>query len=626
MNDGYDGYDGQADDRYELVGYDESGGPVYRRLPPSPPAQGHSPQPPYQQQPPQHYGQQQQYGQQQYGQQQPYGAQPPHQEPQSYAGDQPYGRQPYGSGQQSYDQRSYDQQSYDQSAQGYGYDPYAQSTGTQPTVPAHDPYGHDTGTQAAVPAHDPYAELADTGRQEPVDPAGPGVRADEREPKVPGQSRRGPEEGAGEYRTEQFAFVEDPDEESEDVIDWLKFTESRTERREEAKRRGRNRRVALICVLVLALLGGSGYLWYAGKIPGLSADKDSEETAAAGPQNRDMIVVHLHNTKKRGTSTALLVNNTTTGRGSTVLLPNSLSVSGEDGSATTLAKSVDEDGSSGTSEAVDSLLGTRIEGTWRLDTPYLNNLVELVGDIEVDTDVDVPAEKAKKGDDPLVHKGEAQTLSGPMAVAYATYSAPGEKETAQLTRFGQVMQAVLRKLSSDTQGATVTVQSLAQILDPSLPERELGAFLAKLAERAKSGDYRTQLLPVERDGTLSRQTTDSVVKQVLGGKVSAPEKGEALRVGVRGGDEDSDGDGRGDIDSARVSLVNGGYTFVGGGRGPDAGSTSQVLYANEAHKQEAAEVAKTLGLPGRSVRKGEVPANADVLVVLGGDYTPPKSD
>ena len=33
-----------------------------------------------------------------------------------------------------------------------------------------------------------------------------------------------------------------------------------------------------------------------------------------------MIVVHLHNTKKGGTSTALLVDNTTTKQGTTVLL------------------------------------------------------------------------------------------------------------------------------------------------------------------------------------------------------------------------------------------------------------------------------------------------------------------
>lgn len=180
--------------------------------------------------------------------------------------------------------------------------------------------------------------------------------------------------------------------------------------------------VALIVVAVLVVVGGAGYLWSADMIPGLSGS-DEKKSVAAGAQQRDMIVVHLHDTKKGGTSTALLVDNATTEQGTTVLLPNSLAVAGDDGTTTTLGKSVEDDGRTGTRESIDTLLGTRITGTWRLDTPYLENLVELVGNIEVDTDTDVPG--AKKGESPLVNKGEGQTLSGQMAVAYATYRAPG---------------------------------------------------------------------------------------------------------------------------------------------------------------------------------------------------------
>ncbi len=329
-----------------------------------------------------------------------------------------------------------------------------------------------------------------------------------------------------------------------------------------------------------------------------------------------MIVVHLHDTKGGGTSTALLVNNATTGQGATVLLPNSLAVSDDEGSATTLGKSVDDDGSTGTRESIDTVLGTEVEGTWRLDTPFLNNLVELVGTIDVDTDADVPDPKAKKGEAPLVKKGEQQTLSGQMAVAYATYRAPGEDESAQLARFGQVMRGILRKLSSDPQGATTTVESLAQILDPSLKEKDLGTFLAKLAERAKGGDYKTTLLPVRSDGTLSEKAGDTVVKEVLGGAVKAPEQGAALRVGV----QNASGS-KGAAQDARVSLVNGGYAFVDAGTGAAARPTSQITYADEADKAQATEVAKTLGLPTSVVRKGRTAPNADVSVVLGQDYT-----
>ncbi|MFJ3665107.1 LCP family protein [Streptomyces sp. NPDC090106] len=519
------------------------------------------------------------------------------------------------------------QQAYDPYAQqqGYGYDPYAtggaqqpQQTGQYPQQ-AYDPYG----TQAAP--YDPYGQQTATGAQQHAQqqPAQPQVA--EQTAYIPQQAgpAEEPESPERDYQTGQFAFVEDPDGDSEDVIDWLNFTENRTERREEAKRRARSRLVALVVVLALTAVGGVGYLWYAGKLPGLSASDDkARTTTAAGAQNRDVIVVHLHNTKEGGTSTALLVNNTTTKQGTTVLIPNSLALSDDDGSTTTLAKSVEDDGSSGTRDAIDTVLGTEIEGTWRLDTPYLQNLVDIVGNIEVDTDADVPDPDAKKKKDAatLVHKGKSQTLSGKMAVAYATYRASGEAQNAQLERFGQVMQAVLRKMSSDAQGATVTVQTLAQILDPSLTDKDLGTFLAKLADRAKGGDYKTALLPVQGDGTLSAEASGSVVKDVLGGTAKSPDKDAAVRVSVQNASGVKD-----NTEKVRVVLLNGGFTFIEAGTASAAQSASKVVYTDAGDKENASEVAKTLGLPTSAVTKGKVTSNANVSVILGQDYEPSSS-
>ncbi|MFD7280310.1 LCP family protein [Streptomyces sp. NPDC059862] len=508
------------------------------------------------------------------------------------------------------------QQPYDPyTQQGYGYDPYA--TGQQQPVPPYDPYG--TGQQQPVPSYDPYG----TGRQPRVaeqtayipQQAGP-----VEEPVRDDRDHRGDPayQDDRDYRTEQFAFVEDPDGDSEDVIDWLKFTENRTERREEARRRARSRLIALVVVLALAATGGVGYLWYAGKLPGLSSSDDKTGgTTTATAQKRDVIVVHLHDTKKGGTSTALLVDNTTTQQGTTVLLPNALALTGDDGT-TTLAKSVEDDGSSGTREALDTVLGTSIQGTWRLDTPYLQNLVDLVGNIEIDTNADVPDPEAKKkGEAPLVSKGESQTLSGKMAVAYATYRASGEAQNAQLERFGQVMQGVLRKMSSDAQAATTTVQTLAQILDPSLTDKDLGTFLAGLSDLAKGGDYKTAMLPVQTDGTLSAQASDSVVKDVLGGTAKSPDQDAAVRVSVRNASGVKD-----NTEKARVVLLNGGFTFLEAGTAGSAQAASEITYADAADKENATEVAKTLGLPEDAVVKGKVSANANVSVVLGQDYEP----
>ncbi|MHB9861761.1 LCP family protein [Streptomyces sp. YIM S03343] len=593
-------YDAGYGDGYELVGYDEYGQPVYRQSPPQ-----------------QHHQNQQQNQQH-------------HQNQQAQQGRQGHQQAPG----QTYDPYAQQQQP------GYGYDPYA--TGQQPPVQQYDtrydPYdtgqqpqagyggydGYSTGTQAP---YDPYGQTATTGRQARVTeqtayipqqpgPAGEPVRTQDPEPESESES-----ELERDYHTEQFAFVEEPDGDSEDVIDWMAFTENRTERREEARRRARSRIIALTVVLALVAVGGVGYLWFAGKLPGMSSGSANGTTTAAGAQKRDVIVVHLHNTGKSGTSTALLVDNTTTKKGTTVLLPNSLALSADDGTTTTLAKSVDDDGSSGTRDQLDTVLGTNIQGTWRLDTPYLQNLVELVGNIDITTNADVPDPSSKKKSaSPLVHKGEDQTLSGKMAVAYATYRASGETQNAQLERFGQVMQGVLRKISSDPSAATITVQTLAQILDPSLTDKDLGTFLAKLADLAKGGDYRTAALPVQTDGTLSAETSASVVKDILGGTAKSPAKGSAVRVSVQNGSGT-----KANTEKARVVLLNGGFTFLDGGTPSATSTTSKVLYGDAADKENATEVAKTLGLSAGSVAKGSVGANADVTVVLGQDYKPSSS-
>ncbi|MEU9097569.1 LCP family protein [Streptomyces sp. NPDC048361] len=557
-------YDPQAP-QVQLVGYDEYGRPVYQQVQP----------------------QQQAYD--------------PYAEPQ-----EPQQQQGYG-----YDQAYVPQQST--------YDPYAQQ---QPQQPQEFPGAAQQFPQQGYATGDGYGQDYGTAHQPsaPQEPTASGPAPEPHPAPVVPQQRRdeGAEKGERDYRTEQFSFIEEPDEDSEDVIDWLKFTESRSERREEAKRRGRNRVVALVVALALVVAGGVGYLWFAGKLPGLSSSTDAKAGATtAGAQKRDVIVVHLHNTKAGGTSTALLVNNATTKQGTTVLLPNSLAVTDDDGNRTTLGKSVDADGSQGTRESLSNLLGAKITGTWRLDTPYLENLVDLVGNIDLTTDTDVPA--AKKGGDPVVKKGEDQTLTGPLAVAYATYRGPGEAEAKQLQRFGAVMYGVLRKISDDPKAATVTVQTLAQILDPSLPESDLGASLAKLAEHAKVGAYKTAVLPVQPDGTLSQQATDSVVKDVLGGKLGGgSDQGSAVRVGVK----NASGNAKA-AQSAQITLVNGGYAFV------DAGNTgtqaaSQVLYGDAAKRENAVEVAKTLGLPDSAVKQGDAAANADVSVVIGKDYKVPK--
>ncbi|MDT0456498.1 LytR C-terminal domain-containing protein [Streptomyces sp. DSM 41527] len=599
-----------------------------------------------------------------YGPQDPYAHDPYGQEQQghtSYTYDA-YGRPVYRDAAQSSYEQHYDAYGQQTAPSAYeGYDPYGGHQGGQAPqgqqgYQGQAEYGYDAYGRPQVQdrtgypqQYDPYAQPQQPPQQQPPQQEwipqqaqqapyeqtsyADGPRYDEPAPQRQDQPPRPPErrrapaddgDGPGapggapgspgedpEYRTEQFSFIEEPDEDSEDVIDWLKFTESRTERREEAKRRGRSRIVALSVVLALLVAGGVGYLWWAGKLPGLDGP-GAGQAAAAGGQKRDVLVVHLRDTKSGNSSTALLVDNTTTHKGTTVLLPNSLVVPKDDGSSTTLGKSVKDDGTEPTRDSLNSLLGADLKASWRLDTPYLENLVETVGGITLDTDATVPG--AKKGDSPAVKQGSAQDLNGQAAVAYATYQAPGEPQTRQLQRFGQVMQATLKKVSSDADGATATVKSLLQVLDPPLTEGQLGSSLAQRAELAKTGAYRTTLLPVQANGTLSQAAAAGVVKDVLGGTVKKTAPDATARVAVRNATGT-----KAATNKAQVALLNGGYSFVDAGTaGPAA--TSRITYADTDRKAKAAEVAKTLGLPAGVVRQGKGASNADITVVLGQDY------
>ncbi|MFD8981785.1 LytR C-terminal domain-containing protein [Streptomyces sp. NPDC059564] len=559
MSDPQEPYDPYAAQQ-QLIGYDPYGRPVYGQVPAQPAPQ--------------------QYGQPQY--------------------EQPRYEQPY--------EPSYEQQPYDHGVPGQ--QQYYAPQQEHPQAPAQAPsYGYDT-QQAQDRQWIPQQHAAPAAPQAPEQPQPAPAQ-------VPEPRRAAPDDQAPDpdYRTEQFSFIDQPDEDSEDVIDWLAFTESRTERREEARRRGRNRVVALIVVLALFVVGGVGYLWYADKLPFLDGPASKKGSAApAGAQKRDMIVVHLLNTKRGGSSTALLVDNVTTKQGATVLLPNALGVAKQDGTGTSLGKSVEE-GSLGTRESLDTVLGTRIGGTWRLDTPFLERLVELVGGIEVDTDTAVPADDQAKT--PAVGQGPKQSLTGAMAVAYATFRGQGEPEAKQLERTGKVLYAVLRKIPGDPKAAATTVESMGQILDPGLDAQNLGALLSRIGEHAKVGAYRTEVLAVKPDGGLTDDANKKVVKEVLGGSATAAQPGAAPRVGLRDatGDDKTQG-------AAKAALLNGGYAFVDGGKADRTAASSQITYQDDAQRDRAVGVAKTLGLPETAVKKAENAVNADIVVTLGKDYKP----
>ncbi len=443
-------------------------------------------------------------------------------------------------------------------------------------------------------------------------PAAPVVPAEPSE-QVGGTRRVQPksrEEGQDQYQTGEFTFVDEPAEESEDVIDWLKFAESRSERRDERRRKLRNRAIGAAVALALVAGGGAGYLWLAGGLGG-----SQSAAAAAGPRN--VIVVHLRDLQGR-VSTALLVNDASGHKGSSLLLSDALTLPASGDSATTpLGQAMDSIGPAATRDALGNLLGAQVAGTWRLDTPYLQLLVAQLGGVKVDTNAQIPGPDGKV----LVEKGQQRTLTGQASVAYATYQAPGEARGAQLARFGQVLEALIRTMPTALADATDDVHRMNAVLDPSLPEKALAGLLAELAQQAKDGHFATSTLAVKPDGTLDAATAGAQVKDVLGGTVHAAAAANAIaRVSIL----DASGNDQAAV-AAQVQVVNAGLNFVaGGGKAPSPQAASEIRYTDDTRADAARSLATSLGLQPTAVKKVTDPQTADLLVVLGKDYQPPK--
>ncbi|MFB7476358.1 LytR C-terminal domain-containing protein [Kitasatospora sp. NPDC056184] len=595
--------------------------------------------PPYQQQ----GGYEQQPG--------PYEQSGPYEQPGSYEQYDQYGQPvqpaPYGQGQYGY-QDQYQQQGYQPSYEpqyeqpgvygqqapqgyqeqgGYGYqDQYRQQEPqdyrqpqAQPPQQA-QPQAYATAPMPAVVEPEPAAEPA-----APVPPPRPRVpRPAAAEPAAPARPEPPSEQvggsrtarartGAGatgdNYPTGEFTFVDDEAEKSEDVIDWLKFAESRSEVRAERRRRLRKRLIGAGVVLAIAAAGAGGYLW-------LTGGKESAATAA-GP--RQVNVVHLRDLQGK-VSSALLVNDASGKKGTVLLLPDTLRLPGPgDPPVTTVGQAMDTLGASGTRDGLTTVLGAPVAGTWRLDTPYLELLVAQLGGVRVDTNAEV-REGGKPDGKVLAAAGKNTLLGGKAAVAYATLQNAGENRDAQLARFGQVMDAVVRTMPVEFKDAKDDVHRMNAVLDPSLPEDALAGVLAQMAELAKSGQLGTTALTVKPDGSLDEATAGKQVKEVLGGTVKAATAGDgAARVSV----QDASGNEQAAA-AAQVQVVNAGLTFVPGGARTAPQATSEIRYTDDARQAAAKSLATSLNLPETAVKKVTDAQNADLVVVLGKDYAPPK--
>jgi anionic cell wall polymer biosynthesis LytR-Cps2A-Psr (LCP) family protein len=279
--------------------------------------------------------------------------------------------------------------------------------------------------------------------------------------------------------------------------------------------------------------------------------------------------------------------------------------------------------------ALSDAIGVNVDGTWALDSLALSGLVDSVGGIVLDVDVDVMSEQPDGTLLVLVPAGKHQLLGGPQAAAYATYLAPDEPEAARTVRFVDVFRVTLSKLPADAAKMASIISGLGASARSTVPTGELATYLVKLHEYMLADNVAYIALPTvanDAGGVAGGSRIDQDAAAAMVDKYFPDAKRKAgpnakVRVLVQNGVGTP-----GLNTTARQRLVDAGYTFVNGGNAPRRGvAATQVIVADRTPENLAlgADIAQALKVPATAVVVAtDGQSIADVVVVLGADFTP----
>jgi hypothetical protein len=387
---------------------------------------------------------------------------------------------------------------------------------------------------------------------------------------------------------------------------------SRALARHEARNRSKRLRAVLAVVAVVALLLAGGYVL---------THRGNGTPHVAAPVVGPNSVVLLQVSGSNGAGALALLGDQHGTAGAVVLVPRQLSVNAGGFGGTTMQRAATLPGSASANGLADAL-GIRIDGTWTLSPGGLAALVDRLGGVNADVDVDV-----KVGGVVKVPAGQ-QHLDGVDAAAYATYVLPGEPAQAQLARLDTVLEAVIGGMADNGPAAAEQIAALGASSQSSLPLARLGAVLAHLKTLDTTNSVGYQSLPVHAldAGGQTTYTLDSagaadVLSGLTGIKTNTTTNDTSIRVLVKNGVGTP-----GLAETTRGRLAKAGQVYVAGGNElPFDKEPTVVLISEDTAVQRAMgdKVAAALGLGDGSLRvSGQGQSIADVVVVLGVDYRP----
>lgn len=287
-------------------------------------------------------------------------------------------------------------------------------------------------------------------------------------------------------------------------------------------------------------------------------------------------------------------------------------------------------GQSASRTTVSNLLGgVTVDGSWVLTTAQLAKLVDAVGGITADVDVDVIQQKSDGSRVLVVGRGTGQHLTGAVAAVYATYVRRDEDAVANLVRLQNVIDGIAAALPRKTSAVADIVKSLGPGATSSIGADKLAAVLVGLAADLRHNNVLPTALPVIKIDSGSAQSSYRVDNQAtlkfvdanLSASLPTTSRSEQKRVLIQNGVGTP-----GLAVSACDKLVKAGFAFAGSGNADSFNykkSAVVVFDRSVAAAELGNSVARALGLPVGDVREQDSGQNvADVIVILGRDYKP----
>jgi len=388
------------------------------------------------------------------------------------------------------------------------------------------------------------------------------------------------------------------------------------------KRRARSRRRRRLTVAATALLAA-----LAVSVAALVVNRavTNEPKPQVKPRTQRTLLLQVRGRDNLAKTSVLLVQDPADRRSSMLFVPPSVLAQAPGLGTVPFEEALKLGGPAASRGALTDLLGVTVDADWTLTEVGFAALVDRLGGVRVDVDVDVLATTGGRRV-LLVPPGPGQLLDGAQALAFATYQAPGEDQLGALPRLQEVLEGVLEKIRGSAALAPI-LQAGSRAGPASLGVPALAELVNGIADSRRTEKISYATLPViaiDNGAPRLRYRLDELpalelVRRTLSASVPAGRFDGDKRVIIQNGVG-----APGLTASAQQRLSAAGFDIVKSGNANRFDYATSVILVRDTSAASTAlgtQVARVLRLSPALIRvSSQRNTVTDVVVILGRDY------